>query len=66
MGAKIRKAELKKINVMLIVGEKEAENQTVSVRKRFEGDLGQLPLNDIVNQLISEVKEKRRMEISQT
>jgi len=66
VGAKIRKAELKKINVMLIVGEKEAENQTVSVRKRFEGDLGQLPLNDIVNQLISEVKEKRRMEISQT
>ena len=66
VGAKIREAELNKINVMLIVGEKEAQNKTVSARKRFEGDLGQIPLDEFANQLMLEVNEKRRIETSQT
>ena len=40
IGYKIREAQLKQIPYMLIVGEKEMENQMVSVRKRDEGDLG--------------------------
>jgi hypothetical protein len=40
IGAKIRDAELMKIPVMLIVGEKEVELKTVSVRRRHQGDLG--------------------------
>jgi|TARA_R110000737_G_scaffold134572_1_gene165896 threonyl-tRNA synthetase len=44
IGKKIRESELNKIPFMLIVGEKEAENQTVSVRQRMEGDKGSLSI----------------------
>ena len=59
IGSKIRQAELEKINVMLIVGEKEAENNSVSVRKRFEGDTGIIPLEDLRDQLLDEIKYRR-------
>ncbi len=59
IGSKIRQAELEKINVMLIVGEKEAENNSVSVRKRFEGDTGIIPLEDLRDQLLNEIKYRR-------
>jgi len=59
IGAKIRQAELEKINIMLIVGEKEETERTVSIRRRFEGDKGQLPLQDFINQLIYEIKNRR-------
>ncbi len=42
IGAKIRQAELDKINVMIIVGEKEKDSKTISVRRRFSGDLGSM------------------------
>ena len=51
IGSKIRQAELEKINIMLIVGEKEAQDGTVSVRKRFEGDTGTLTLDKVKEQL---------------
>jgi threonyl-tRNA synthetase len=44
--AKIRDAQLQKIPYMLVVGPKEAEAGTVSVRHRAKGDLGQRPLAD--------------------
>ncbi len=46
IGRKIRDAEVKKIPYMLIVGEKEASEGTVSVRKHGEGDLGSMPLEE--------------------
>lgn len=46
IGKKIREAELKKVPYMLIVGEKEAEENKVSVRQRSEGDKGALTIND--------------------
>ncbi|MCH7764241.1 MAG: threonine--tRNA ligase [Candidatus Marinimicrobia bacterium] len=58
IGAKIRHAELNKINVMLIVGEKEAEAGTVSVRRRHLGDLGPMPLNDLIHTLQEEIKQR--------
>ncbi len=42
IGKKIRDAELKKIPFMLIIGEKEAETELVSVRQRLQGDLGSM------------------------
>lgn len=48
IGKKIRDNELKKIPYMLILGEKEMENQTVAVRKHGKGDLGTFNLNDLV------------------
>ena len=65
IGAKIRKTELSKINVMLIVGEKEAEAGTVSLRRRFLGDLGSIKLTDIIIDLKEEINKKRRLKKSQ-
>lgn len=45
-GKKIRDAEISKYPFMLIVGENEAQEETVSVRKRGEGDLGTMKLSD--------------------
>jgi len=59
MGAKIRQAELQRINVMLVVGEKEAENNQVSVRRRFQGDLGMQPLGEVVKELNNEIITRR-------
>jgi threonyl-tRNA synthetase len=59
IGSKIRQAELDKINYMLIVGGKESDDGTVSIRKRFEGDIGVSSLNDFKEQLIDEIKNRR-------
>ncbi|UCH62632.1 MAG: threonine--tRNA ligase [Fidelibacterota bacterium] len=60
IGAKIRQAELQKIPVMLIVGEREAESNTVSLRRRHLGDLGSQPLDEVIVRLDREVKNKER------
>ncbi|RMF06305.1 MAG: threonine--tRNA ligase [Candidatus Neomarinimicrobiota bacterium] len=60
IGAKIRQAELKRIPVMLVVGEREAEQQTVSLRRRFEGDLGTQSVEDVTALLTDEIKHRRR------
>ena len=59
IGSKIRQAELEKINVMLILGEKEEKDGTVSVRKRFEGDTGILNLEEVKEQLLDEINNRR-------
>ena len=47
-GKKIRDAELKKIPFMLVVGENEEKEQTISVRRRGEGDLGVMKLDEFI------------------
>ena len=59
MGAKIRQAEVQRINVMLVVGEKEAKNNEVSVRRRFQGDLGVQSLDAIIKELNNEIITRR-------
>lgn len=58
IGAKIRHAELSKIPAMMIVGEKEANENTVSVRRRFIGDQGTMPVDDLLSSLMSEVNKR--------
>ncbi|MFB0947104.1 MAG: threonine--tRNA ligase [Spirosomataceae bacterium] len=48
IGRKIRDAEVNKLPIMLIVGEKEQENGEVSVRRKGEGDLGSMKVNDFI------------------
>lgn len=55
-GRKIRDAELKKIPYMLIVGEKEEENGTVSIRKHGEGDLGEMSLEAFKDRILEEIE----------
>jgi len=54
-GRKIRDAELNKIPFMLIVGEQEEENETVSVRKQSEGDIGTVTTNDFISLINKEI-----------
>ncbi|MDG5765885.1 threonine--tRNA ligase [Balneolales bacterium ANBcel1] len=58
IGAKIRNAETRKIPYMLIVGEKEAENHSVSVRKHKKGDIGSFNFSDFLSIIKKEVDEK--------
>jgi threonyl-tRNA synthetase len=56
-GRKIRDAEIRKIPFMLIVGEKEEADGTVSVRRHGVGDLGSFTVDEFVNLVNKEVKE---------
>lgn len=58
IGYKIREAQLEKVPYMLIVGEKEVEEQLVSVRSRSEGDLGQMKLEAFKERIQKEIDEK--------
>jgi threonyl-tRNA synthetase len=59
VGAKIRQAELQRVNVMLVVGEKEVQNNQVALRRRFKGDLGTQLLDDVVTELKTEIETRR-------
>ena len=56
IGYKIREAQLKKVPYMLVVGDKEQEANAVGVRKRGEGDVGQMNLIEFANKIEEEVK----------
>jgi len=58
IGAKIRQAEINKIPVMVIVGEKEAAEKTVSVRRRFIGDQGSIKVAQLLKTLNNEHKQR--------
>ncbi len=55
MGAKIRDAELMKIPYMLVLGRKEVEERTVSVRSRKKGNEGSVPIDAFVEKVVAEV-----------
>ena len=57
IGRKIRDNELKRIPYLLIVGEKEAENNEVSVRKQGEGDKGSMKITTFAEILTEEVEK---------
>ncbi|RKD28634.1 threonine--tRNA ligase [Lacrimispora algidixylanolytica] len=58
IGYKIREARLSKIPYMLVVGQKEEEEGVVSVRSRFNGDEGQRPLADFMDDISREIRTK--------
>ncbi|SMO52879.1 threonyl-tRNA synthetase [Saccharicrinis carchari] len=58
IGRKIRDNELKRIPFMLIVGENEAQSNTVSVRKQGDGDKGSMTIENFIQFINSEVKEQ--------
>jgi threonyl-tRNA synthetase len=59
LGYKIREAQLEKIPYMLVIGENEATNGTVSVRRRGEGDLGAQPIEEFIARIAGEIATKR-------
>jgi threonyl-tRNA synthetase len=58
IGKKIRDNELKRIPYLLIIGEKEVENETISVRKQGEGDKGSMKIEEFVSFINSEIKKE--------
>jgi threonyl-tRNA synthetase len=58
LGAKIREAQLELVPYMLVVGEKDAAEGTVTVRDRIDGDLGAMTLVDALAKLSAEVAQK--------
>ena len=55
VGRKIREAELQKIPYMLVVGDREAEEGTVSVRRHREGDEGSVAVSELAGRLAAEL-----------
>ena len=60
IGYKIREAQLQKVPYMLIVGDKEIENNQVGVRSRKDGDIGAMSIRDFEEKLDREVKNFER------
>lgn len=58
IGYKIREAQLSKVPYMFVVGDKDIENNAVSVRHRKEGDLGSMPLSDFIAMAEKEIDTK--------
>ncbi|MFN9597244.1 MAG: threonine--tRNA ligase [Bacteroidota bacterium] len=58
IGKKIRDAEIRKVPYMLIVGEKEAAENSVSVRKHGQGDLGSMPLDKFSEMILDDVNAR--------
>ena len=58
MGAKIRTAEIDKIPIMIIIGENEVNDNVVSVRRKFAGDLGTIDQDMLISQLVKEIKDR--------
>lgn len=67
IGYKIRKAQMEKIPYMLVLGAKEEEENTVSVRSRFAGDEGSKPITEFVDQIVEEIETKaiRKKEVEE-
>jgi threonyl-tRNA synthetase len=59
IGKKIRESEMTKVPYMMIIGEKEAAEDNVSLRKHHEGDLGSFSLEDVVVRLKSEIESSQ-------
>ncbi len=59
IGYKIREAQLQKIPYMLVIGDKEKEENKVTVRTRKEADLGQMSIEEFVSKIKEEIENKK-------
>ena len=60
IGDKIREAQMQRVPYMLILGDKELENGTVSVRSRDAGDIGSMTEAEFTEKALQEVRTKAR------
>ena len=58
MGAKIRNAEISKIPIMIIIGEKEVESETLSIRRKFSGNQGTFKIDDFIKSIRDEIDKR--------
>jgi threonyl-tRNA synthetase len=62
VGRKIREAELRKIPNMLVVGDREADTDSVSLRRHHEGDVGSVSTADLIERLVGEIEAHGKRE----
>ena len=62
IGKKIREAELARVPYMLVVGEKEAAENKLSVRRQGKGDAGQIAVDEFVQNIVEEIFERKPLE----
>lgn len=65
LGGKIRDGQLEKVPYMVVIGPRDAEAGTVSVRDRHEGDLGAMTVDQALERFINEIREKRVRQVAQ-
>lgn len=65
IGYKIREARLKKVPYMIVVGQKEEEENVISVRSRFKGDEGQMQLDTFIDDICREIRTKEIRKVVQ-
>ena len=58
IGFKIREAQLEKVPYMVVVGDKDIENNTISIRKRKEGDLGAMTVEQFLEKIVPDRDNK--------
>ena len=58
IGYKIREAQLEKVPYMVVVGDKDIENNTISIRKRKEGDLGAMTVEQFLEKIVPDRDNK--------
>ncbi|MGH8017894.1 MAG: threonine--tRNA ligase [Opitutaceae bacterium] len=61
LGAKIRRAEVEKVTYALVIGGKDQDARTVSVRSRFTGDEGAIPFESFIARLVDEIATRKLM-----
>jgi threonyl-tRNA synthetase len=59
MGLKIREAAKQKVPYMLVIGDKEMEQQSLSLRKRKEGNIGVMSIEEVIERFINETNGGR-------
>jgi threonyl-tRNA synthetase len=65
LSAKVREAQLDLVPYMLVVGERDRDSGTVTLRDRIEGDLGPMSLEACLEKLLKEVREKTVRQVAQ-
>ena len=59
IGSKIRDAEMQKVNIMVIVGEKEVEESTLTIRRRFIKQQQTVSIEDFSEEILDEINDRR-------
>jgi threonyl-tRNA synthetase len=65
LGGKIRDGQLEKVPYMVVVGPRDAEAGTVSVRDRHDGDLGAMTVDQALQRFTDEIRDKRVRQVAQ-
>jgi len=60
IGYKIREAQIQKVPYMLVIGDKEMDNEAVAVRSRKDGDLGSMPVEEFKAKILEEINNKAK------